>query len=119
MYINGIQGSALSNFTFSSEFQEILGDILYEGSPIKAQPFYRYPFQVHYDVNAVEEPWQSRSGLREFDYAYAITVHKSQGSEWARVLIADDGMQSGNKEFRKRWLYTAVTRAKQELVWLF
>lgn len=50
-----------------------------------------------------------------FDYAYAITVHSSQGSEWPRVLFCDDGMWKGNREGRKRLLYTAVTRAKDEL----
>jgi exodeoxyribonuclease-5 len=42
-----------------------------------------------------------------FALAYAITVHKAQGSEWPRVLILDefDGTD------RARWLYTAITRA--------
>jgi exodeoxyribonuclease-5 len=41
------------------------------------------------------------------DYAYALTVHKAQGSEWNRVLVWDEY----RKADRARWLYTAVTRA--------
>lgn len=117
-YINGVQGKALSNAKNNADFDEIIGEVLYEGT-IRNVMYYRYPFQVHYDANAIELQWYERAGLQEFDYAYAITVHKSQGSEWDRVLLADDGMNANQKEFRKRWLYTAVTRAKEELVWLF
>lgn len=117
-FINGVQASSLSNFYFNKDIQELMGDLLYEGAIASSQPFYRYPFQAHYDKQAVEEPYFSRSGSREFDYAYAITVHKSQGSEWDRVLLADDQMMTGQREFRQRWLYTAVTRARKELVWL-
>lgn len=49
------------------------------------------------------------------DFAYAITVHKSQGSEWDKVLLYDDGF-GGYGEMRQRWLYTAVTRSKQKLL---
>lgn len=48
-----------------------------------------------------------RNNEADFGLAYAITVHKAQGSEWPRVLIFDEF--SGND--RARWLYTAVTRA--------
>ena len=50
----------------------------------------------------------------EFDYAYAITVHKSQGSEFERVVVYDEWL--GDKEYHKKWLYSAVTRASQMLV---
>ena len=52
------------------------------------------------------------------DYAYAITCHAAQGSEWKSVLIYDDNMWSSNRISRLRWLYTAVTRAKEKLVFI-
>lgn len=116
-YINGVQATALNNFEYNDTIGDLLGEVLYEGELCPMQGFYRYPFKVHYDPAAVEDPWHSRHGLREFDYAYAITVHKSQGSEWDRVLLADDQLPGG-AEFRRKWLYTAVTRARKELVWL-
>ena len=51
----------------------------------------------------------------EFAYAYAITTHKAQGSEWDKVLIFEEKFPF-NKEEHKRWLYTAITRAKEKVV---
>lgn len=44
-------------------------------------------------------------------YGYCITAHKSQGSEWPSVLVINEawGKEAVN------WLYTAVTRAKNEV----
>lgn len=48
------------------------------------------------------------------DYAYCITCHKAQGSEYPRVLVLDE---MAAKWDRKRWRYTAATRAKNELIY--
>ena len=50
-----------------------------------------------------------------FDFGYAISVHRSQGSEWDNVLLFEEQSQYWDAEFYKRWLYTAVTRAKDGL----
>ena len=51
----------------------------------------------------------------EFLFGYAITAHKSQGGEWDNVLVIEENFPF-NKEEHRRWLYTAVTRAKKKLV---
>lgn len=51
----------------------------------------------------------------DFAYAYAITCHKSQGSEWDKVLVFEERFPFDEEE-HKRWLYTACTRAKEKLV---
>ena len=57
--------------------------------------------------------YSARSKSDEFDYGYALTVHKSQGSQWDDVVLFD---QSGAfRENQKRWLYTAVTRAAKRI----
>ena len=49
-------------------------------------------------------------GLQELELAYAITIHKSQGSEYAAVVIP---LLSGPRMLMTRnLLYTAVTRAR-------
>ena len=45
--------------------------------------------------------------------AYAITIHKSQGSEWRRVYLTLH--HSHNTMMQRELLYTAVTRAREEL----
>lgn len=51
----------------------------------------------------------------DLDLAYAITVHKSQGSEWPVVLLPIH-RNFGNRLPQRNLLYTAVTRAKKLLV---
>lgn len=50
-----------------------------------------------------------------FTYAYAITCHKSQGSEWDNVLVIEESFPFDKDEHIK-WLYTACTRAAKKLV---
>ena len=48
-------------------------------------------------------------------FSYAITCHKSQGGQWDRVFIEQPYLPNGINEDYLRWLYTAVTRAKETL----
>lgn len=47
----------------------------------------------------------------EVDYAYALTVHSAQGSEWESVCVVDDWPGSD----QARWLYTALTRGSRHV----
>ena len=50
----------------------------------------------------------------ELEHSFAITIHKSQGSEYPAVIIP---LMSGSKKFMSRnLLYTAITRAKRFVV---
>ncbi len=60
-----------------------------------------------------EIPWQQKKRFDDFDYGYALTVHKAQGSQWNDVVLFDESFAF--KETRQRWLYTAVTRAAERL----
>lgn len=51
----------------------------------------------------------------EFDYGYAITTHRAQGSQWDKVLVIEENFPFKAEE-HKRWLYTACTRAAEKLV---
>lgn len=58
-------------------------------------------------------PWAVRKSADEFDYGYALTVHKAQGSQWDEVVLFDESFAF--REHSARWLYTGVTRAAQRL----
>src|SRR5690606_16014373 len=56
--------------------------------------------------------WREARKFQPFDFAYALTCHKAQGSQWDSVVIFD---QSHIFEDAKSWLYTAVTRAAEKV----
>ncbi len=50
-----------------------------------------------------------------FDFGYALTVHKAQGSQAKRVILFEERFKQMDEQQWRRWLYTAVTRAEEEL----
>lgn len=50
-----------------------------------------------------------------FDFGYALTVHKAQGSQAKRVVLFEERFSQMDENMWRRWLYTAVTRAEEEL----
>lgn len=79
---------------------------------------------------------EGRGSVAAATFAQAITCHKSQGSQWDRVLVVDESWifaRAATTEAMKagcdpasagaaghlngqRWLYTAITRAAQQVV---
>lgn len=79
---------------------------------------------------------EGRGTVVALTFAQAITCHKSQGSQWPRILVVDeswifargaagDAMKAGVSADAaaaaghlngQRWLYTAITRAAQQVV---
>lgn len=67
--------------------------------------------EIDYSGNIVEY----KSGeFDKFNLAYAVSIHKSQGSEYANVVIIL--ASSFNRMFYNKLIYTAVTRAKSSLI---
>lgn len=59
------------------------------------------------------ERWDNSGDTQEFTYGYVLTCHKSQGSQFRKVIVFDE-----SRFFRAdaaKWLYTACTRASDEL----
>jgi hypothetical protein len=55
-----------------------------------------------------EIPWQSRKRYDDFDFGYALTVHKAQGSEFRVVFVI---LPKRSRLLTRELLYTALTRA--------
>lgn len=62
----------------------------------------------------------------QFAYGFALTVHKSQGSEWRNVLLVDESPdllamtertqgRATALDQTRRWLYTGITRARDRV----
>jgi len=60
-----------------------------------------------------ELPWQMKRRYDDFDYGYALTTHKAQGSQWDNVYLFNESYAF--REHSSRWLYTAITRAANQI----
>ena len=66
-----------------------------------------------FETPDAEISWQLRRRHDDFDYGYALTVHKAQGSQWDNVVLFDESYAF--REHAQRWLYTGITRAAETL----
>jgi exodeoxyribonuclease-5 len=105
--LNGAQWTTVSSFN-----DEDGPDVTLEIRPIDATDANEEPKVV----NAHKAPFRgekvdvwTRKDAEEFDFGYAMTCHKAQGSQWDNVLIVDESWVF--RQDRNRWLYTAITRA--------
>lgn len=60
-----------------------------------------------------ELDWRERRKIDEFTFGWAITCHKSQGSQWDYPLVFDESPVF--REDARKWLYTACTRAAEKV----
>lgn len=51
----------------------------------------------------------------QIKFSYAVTCHKSQGGQWSTVFIEQPYLPEGQSVEYLRWLYTALTRAKEKV----
>jgi hypothetical protein len=89
--------TAVISPTGASQNQPILNDSLGQNSDMS----------THFD--STTPPIQSAP------VEYVLTVHKAQGSQAKRVILFEERFQKMTDDEWKRWLYTAVTRAEEEL----
>jgi ATP-dependent exoDNAse (exonuclease V) alpha subunit len=80
-------------------YQEVLKD--YEGET-KFKQFQKVKNNEYFNALQVK-------------FSYAITCHKSQGGQWNTVFIEQPYLPDGINSDYIRWLYTAMTRAKNKL----
>lgn len=86
----------------------------------------RFLFNVFSEKQRLVTRLINPSRLNSYDAAYAMTIHKAQGSEADQVLLLWPDTSKVSKEnslknfysddYEKRMLYTAITRAKKQLL---
>ncbi|WP_159799481.1 ATP-dependent RecD-like DNA helicase [Flavobacterium sp. MK4S-17] len=81
-------------------YQEVQKD--FEGETSNYRKFLKIKNNPHFNALQVK-------------FSYAITCHKSQGGQWNTVFIEQPWLPEGIDRDYIRWLYTAVTRAKDKL----
>ena len=96
--------SAMMNINFRPEFTTSE----FERLPINS----RYPFLDYSERKGINTMYDDNI---VFEFGYCITCHLAQGSQADNVLIYDDMLGNTMSDYYKKWLYTAVTRAKKGL----
>ena len=79
----------------------------------KRAPLQTEVFPHFFNGTEKELDWRQLKGVHQFTFGWAITCHKSQGSEWGKVFVFDQSGSFGDD--RRKWLYTAVTRASEQV----
>jgi exodeoxyribonuclease-5 len=94
--------------SYQAEIEGVDGKPLYSGLIAAAQ------FNAEATLDWSKKERDLKGEL--FDFGYALTVHKAQGSQARKVIVVEQRNQHMSDDDWKRWLYTAVTRAEEELV---
>lgn len=70
------------------------------------------------DVAASEEGGETETTGTgcSWELGYALSVHKSQGSDWDTVIVMIDEYPGARMVCSREWLYTAISRAKKQCV---
>jgi len=110
------EGSLFFSAVVTDEDGRRVGPVDRDGRPGRLR-LYKGHFEDHvaYDNKRHDRDYKEKRLLTEATFGWAITAHKAQGSQWENVIVWDDGL--GRSEIdRRRWLYTAITRAERGLV---
>lgn len=112
------EGSLYFSAVVHDEDGHRIGEPYEDGRPGRLR-IYKGHFEDHvaYDDKRHDRDYREKRLLTEATFGWAITAHKAQGSQWENVIVWDDGL-GRNEIDRRRWLYTAITRAERGLVLL-
>lgn len=120
--LSNIKYNQYHPFLHPQMIANFLSDDALEDAETSPQDMYFKDLNVDYKLLTTGEETVTAKNFRRFpkhfrpltfDYGYCITCHKSQGSEYNKVLVFEEYLKGGDHD---RWLYTAATRAKEKLV---
>lgn len=123
---NGMRGVLQSDVTEGKNGKSethVIGNVAFPEDEIKAHGYDMLVAQFGREktFQSVDELVRE-TGLRSFssagalfDFGYAMTVHKMQGSQFDDLVVCAERPGPVDEESWRRWLYTAVTRAAKKL----
>lgn len=111
---NGMTGRIASIFPITDDF----GEAEYYEVEIEMENGISFDGKIKANQFGNMTNDNKESSIKEcdfFDFGYALTVHKAQGSQARKVLLFEERFPKMNEDEWRRWLYTGVTRAEKEL----
>lgn len=75
-----------------------------------------YKLKQYYFKKKKDHPEVVKNGFALFDFGYAMSVHKAQGSSWEKIILFERRNKYQDDDSWKRWLYTGITRAERSLL---
>jgi len=119
--VNGLLGTLTDKnahsktLLYHSSFRPIFADKEFHNLYIDGVPFVGdYMEELNEKrLYLFRKPIIESKGIQSFDFGYAITCHKSQGSEFNNLLLINEVL---NRRSHPKWLYTGITRAKENLI---
>lgn len=123
MMANGFRGR-VTKIGYSRNQNHVCGDVLFadEGLALEQGYMNRHQFGLDQTFKTIDSVPGSPSAWDQvgllFDYGYALTGHKAQGSqvEHAVVFAQRGGMKEDDW---RRWLYTSAMRATKQLTLIY
>lgn len=115
--VNGLPSTVLNDYKLSSDKKNILLDYRPDFIKDPKGPFFRtichaeYFNNYGYDIEKDPFITDDEDDLVHLDFGYALSVHRSQGSEYKRGLFLDEF--EGNEDIHNKFLYTGITRFMQ------
>lgn len=120
--LNGVQARAVAPAIVDKDDEHgalklsvAMDGFTHESLDVAPYPFREEDFDSAYWSKEYGLLMSEARHLEHFDYGYALTVHKAQGSQWDQVLVWDDGFAKRSPGDRRKWMYTAITRASHSL----
>ena len=109
------RGENMGFMTFRADFlDEDCPEVVPFDTGIFESGAYRYRHGDYFEKFDEEGNATGAFTLNRFEYGYCISCHKAQGSEFDSAIVFDESYAF--KEDANRWLYTAITRAKNKLI---
>jgi exodeoxyribonuclease-5 len=115
--VNGLPSTVISDYKLTKDKKNILLDYRPDFIKDPKGPFFRticHPeYFNNYGYDIEKDPFikDDEDDLVHLDFGYALSVHRSQGSEYKRGLLLDEFQ--GNEDIHNKFLYTGITRFMQ------
>lgn len=113
---NGMTGICKGVKTMSDNYGFFVMKFLADGSDRVTE--YKVSKEALYDDKAETK----NKSYTYFQFGYALSVHKAQGSEFEKVLVVEEmlpkSMGSSQLKSHAKWCYTAITRASKSCLWV-